>query len=410
MGNAFRSITNRSLLAFILLPWISPGYSAMGESSGAEKARSVEWVTAAIEAPRLEQRILVSNLLNTAVSYHVYIPEAYDSEPKRSFPVIYWLHGHNATPARIPDVLQYYVQAMQQGHIPPAIIVFPNGMAESMWIDSKDGSVPMESLLVKEVVVDVDKNFRTIRKLEGRLLEGFSMGGYGAARLGAKYPEIFGSVSILGAGPMQREFLADESRNKAVEARKRVLKEVFGDDPGYFREQSPWVLIDLNSDRVSKGIAIRIIVGERDLAVEPNREFSAHLKKYGIRNTLHVVPDVGHNALKLLFALGEENWRFYRAALNGERKPGDLPTGGEPPRAQQGRSGTARHGGFDHERRKRIVERLKTFDKDGDGMIARWEVPSQALSVFRRIDTNHDDKIEPSELGGFLQSSSLIPN
>ncbi len=35
------------------------------------------------------------------------------------------------------------------------------------------------------------------------MLDGFSMGGYGAGRFGFRYPELFRSVSMMGTGPMQ---------------------------------------------------------------------------------------------------------------------------------------------------------------------------------------------------------------
>jgi enterochelin esterase-like enzyme len=50
----------------------------------------------------------------------------------------------------------------------------------------------MEAIVVRELLPEVDTAFGTIAAREGRILEGFSMGGYGAARLGFKHPERFG--------------------------------------------------------------------------------------------------------------------------------------------------------------------------------------------------------------------------
>jgi len=41
---------------------------------------------------------------------------------------------------------------------------------------------------------------------DGRLVEGFSMGGYGPAHLGFKRSGLFATVSILSGGPLPREF------------------------------------------------------------------------------------------------------------------------------------------------------------------------------------------------------------
>jgi pimeloyl-ACP methyl ester carboxylesterase len=70
--------------------------------------------------------------------------------------------------------------------------------------------------------------------------DGFSMGGYGSARLGFKYPEVFRAVSIVGAGPMQAELIQAPraGRKRAAE----VLAKVYGSDQAYFRAVSPRTL------------------------------------------------------------------------------------------------------------------------------------------------------------------------
>ena len=108
----------------------------------------------------------------------------------------------------VSRLVTYFDRAVRSAYIPPVIVVFPNGLAESMWCDSKDGRVPMETIVVKELLPYIDRTFRTIASREGRMIEGFSMGGYGAARLGLKHHELFGAASVLGAGPLQREFNA----------------------------------------------------------------------------------------------------------------------------------------------------------------------------------------------------------
>ncbi|MFZ4650768.1 MAG: alpha/beta hydrolase-fold protein [Rubrivivax sp.] len=69
--------------------------------------------------------------------------------------------------------------------------MFVNGLPARLWADSKDGASPVETVLIREVIPGVDRSFRTQASREGRILEGFSMGGYGAARLGFKHPELF---------------------------------------------------------------------------------------------------------------------------------------------------------------------------------------------------------------------------
>lgn len=274
------------------------------------------WVTRAVVAPGLEQRLFFSSLAGTQVSYHIYRPEAYHREEKRAFPVIYWLHGYRGGVKELPRLVKYFDWAMRSGKIPAALVVFPNGLSHSMWCNSKDGRVPMESVFINELIPQVDATFRTIRTRSGRLLEGFSMGGYGAARLGFKYADQFGAVSVLGAGPLQREFSIADGPREMAQARSQTLRFIYGDDQSYFRQQSPWMLAEKNAEALRSGhVRLRIVVGERDAMYPPNRIFSSHLSQLRIPHDFVVIPGVGHNPLALFRAYGDENWSFYQAAL-----------------------------------------------------------------------------------------------
>src|SRR5439155_2864928 len=138
-----------------------------------------------------------SSAAGANVSYFIYTPEAYDTAKEQRFPVLYWLHGSGGGLAGVPRLVSHFDGAIRAGKIPPMLVVLPNGLASSMWCDSKDGKVPMETIVLKELLPVIDATYRTIATREGRILEGFSMGGYGAAHLGFKHPELFATISIL---------------------------------------------------------------------------------------------------------------------------------------------------------------------------------------------------------------------
>lgn len=56
-----------------------------------------------------------------------------------------------------------------------------------------------------------------------------------------------------------------------------------------------------------------------------------------------------------------------------------------------------------NERRQRIVQRINSFDKNGDGIILLEDTPERAHKVFKRIDQDNDGKIVQSELDRFVQ-------
>jgi enterochelin esterase-like enzyme len=278
------------------------------------------WVTPAVTAPRVQFRTFESLAAKTKVSYHVYTPAVYDEEPERRFPVLYWLHGTGGGLAGIAPLSAFFDRAMREGKVPPMLVVFPNGLAASMWCDSRDGSVPMETIVVQELLPHLDATFRTLAKREARILEGFSMGGYGAARLGLKYPEIFGAVSILAGGPLDLEFRGPRAAANPAE-RERILQDTFGGDVAHFKAQSPLTIAERNAAAIRGRSRVRQAVGSRDFTVELNRAFSAHLQQINIEHTFTEVPGVGHDTLALLRGLGERNWEFYRAALTLAQSP-----------------------------------------------------------------------------------------
>ncbi|MBU7580996.1 MAG: hypothetical protein KAF27_11100, partial [Porphyrobacter sp.] len=113
-----------------------------------------------------------------------------------------------------------------------------NGLATGMWTDSADGRTPVETMLVREILPLVDRDYRTIASAKGRIIEGFSMGGHGAARIGFRHPELFGAISMLGAGPLDPEFAGPQARANP-DLRSRVLDEVHGGSIERYRAENP---------------------------------------------------------------------------------------------------------------------------------------------------------------------------
>ncbi len=284
-----------------------------------------QWVLPAVNAPRLQHRTFESAAAKATVSYFIYTPEQYDTDKQRRFPVLYWLHGSGGGGAGVPQLVRHFDAAIAAGKTPPMLVVFANGLPNGMWCDSKDGKTPVETMVVKELVPHIDATFRTIASREGRLIEGFSMGGYGAARLGFKHHDLFGAVSILGGGPLQAEFDPEALPRGNPREGRELMKTVYGADQEYFKAQSPWVLAEQNAAAVRATTQVRQAIGDRDVTLANNRAFDAHLTRLNIPHTFTVPPGVDHNPKALLEALGEANWEFYRAAFAAEAVPIPAP-------------------------------------------------------------------------------------
>jgi S-formylglutathione hydrolase FrmB len=167
-------------------------------------------------------------------------------------------------------------------------------------------------MLIQELIPEIDSSFRTVTSREGRIIEGFSMGGYGAGRLGLKYHNLFCAVSMLAAGPLHPEF---ETRRVGPPGRDKLLNEVYGGDMEYFRAMSPWRLAEQNAGAVRNGMFFRVVIGDQDNTLDFSRGFSEHMTQLNIPHTFMVLPGIDHNPMKTLNALGEDNWAFYRQAF-----------------------------------------------------------------------------------------------
>jgi enterochelin esterase-like enzyme len=298
------------LSALVALAWATPAVP-LKAAGGAP----LEWVTPSVTAPRVSQGFFHSKAAGSRVSYHIYIPASYGAAQQRRFPVVYWLHGSGGGLPGIEPLSRHVDDTIAAGRLPPCLIVFVNGLRNGMYVDWKDGSAPLETMIVRELVPHIDATYRTIATREGRLLDGFSMGGYGAARLGFKFPGTFAAVSMMGAGPLQEDLEADAPSQKDRAA--SVLQTTYGGDPAYFLQVSPRMLAAQNARTISQSVRVRIVIGRRDGTYASNAAFHEHLKGLGIPHEWIVLDGVGHDTMAMLRALGDRHWAFYRAAFGG---------------------------------------------------------------------------------------------
>lgn len=308
-----------ALIALIALPGCSSSVTTPLDSPQPEvpAPEPLPWVTGQASAIHTQRVVFESDVVRGPVSFHVYVPEVYAEDTEERFPVLVWLHGGGGGIAGIPPLVNLFHGAMARGDIPPMLLVFPNGLPLGMWTDSVDGRQPVETLLMTEILPLVDATYRTLPPASGRILEGWSMGGYGALRLGLIYSGAFAGISALGAGPLQLDFLAEGPRS-SLAGRRQILEQVYGGSLDRFAEVSPWRLAETvrHGDAPGPGVPLRLGVGLRDELFEMNLRFHTHLTELGIPHEFIEVDGVGHDPLAFIQALGDEFWRFHREVLD----------------------------------------------------------------------------------------------
>jgi endo-1,4-beta-xylanase len=294
-------------LALALLAGALPGQdTGLPKGAKAKTFREPTWLMPPVEGPNLHYKTFDSKTAGEKVSYLVYLPPDYEAAVEKRYPVVYWLHGIGGSQEGVPAMAQRLTKAIGDGKTPAMIVVYVNGMIRSSYVDSADGKIPVETVTIKELIPHVDATYRTIASREGRMVEGFSMGGGGAAKWGFKYPDLFGSISIIDGAL----FSPDDASGKSAE----TLTTVYGGDRERFEASNPWKLAEKNADKVKGRTKIRIVTRTTGLS-GTNQKFHEHLERLGLANEFTMIPDAPHSPNPLYDGLGERNWPFYREAF-----------------------------------------------------------------------------------------------
>ena len=186
-----------------------------------------------VERIKVHGVALEGNLEGEAVDRDVivFLPPSYRRDLKRHYPVLYALHGYFigaeqwSHEIHVPQTIEgAFAQGTQD-----MIVVLPdsktvyNGSMYSSSVTTGD----FERFLSHDLVAYVDAHYRTIPDRQSRGLVGHSMGGYGAARIGMKHPDVFGVLYMMspcclspmssgGPGP------ADQARERAIAGEKKA--------------------------------------------------------------------------------------------------------------------------------------------------------------------------------------------
>jgi enterochelin esterase-like enzyme len=250
-----------------------------------------------------------SRLAGGEVSYLVYLPPTYQSEPAQRYPSVYWLHGLNGDQRSGLPFVEQLDAAIRAGKAPAMIAVLANGMRDSFYCDSPDGKWPIESVVIKELIPHIDKTYRTIARREMRAVEGYSMGGYGAAHLGFKYPQVFGIVGVMAGALI----------TPRAEVQAGVFKKMYGADEAYVHANDPFELVRKNADTIRDRTVIRIAVGDQDNLRVRDQAFHELLGQLKIEHEYELVPGVAHNGALFYKTLGASAFAWYQRAVNSRQ-------------------------------------------------------------------------------------------
>ncbi len=291
------------------------------------KAVTVERIT-------VHSRAIEGNLEGNSADRAVLVvlPPSYRTTPTRRYPVVYALHGYSIGAE----------QWAKEIHVPQTIEgAFAKGAREMIVVlpDSKtvhNGSFyassvtvgDFEQFIAHDLVRSIDARYRTLADRRSRGLAGHSMGGYGAARIGMKHPDIFGALYMMSPCCLSIRALGipDAAAEKTVRALRSPAESeslswglraqlataaawspnpkappLFVDLPikdgvaqpdviARWAANAPLSMLDQYVGNLRRYAAIGLDVGDRDGLKDDAAALHAGLDRYGIANQFAVYP------------------------------------------------------------------------------------------------------------------------
>jgi enterochelin esterase-like enzyme len=253
-----------------------------------------------------------STAMNCDVGYNIYLPPNYAAASER-YPVVYWLPGGGWNEqAESPTIAQGLLGgidgAIEKGKLPPLIFVIVNGGRYTRYYDSLDGSIMMETTVIKELIPHINATYRTLPTRDGRGVQGGSMGGMGSLKFAFKYPELFGSAVAFCPAMLDAE--ANMERNPTL------IPALFKGDKSLFTKDSPAAMLVTNADKIRGKLAIKIVIGSEDGLLKWTEQLHASMVKLKISHELEIVGGVGHD-------FGDPDTGIYEHQLHGLRYAAD---------------------------------------------------------------------------------------
>jgi putative tributyrin esterase len=229
----------------------------------------------------VKDSVFHSAALQRDMRYRVLLPRDYNKGGR--FSVLYLLHGLYG------DYLNWDTRTGLENYARNLhlLIVMPD--ADDSWY-TNSATVPsdeFEDYIAKDLLAEIDEKYRTIRERHGRAIAGLSMGGYGAVKLGLKYPDLFafaGSLSGALDAAQNLDILRPEFAAK--------LREVFGNEGSRERAENDVTLL-LNATHQTPFPYFYLGCGTADFFLDTNRAFVMQLSSRKIAYEYHETPG-GH--------------------------------------------------------------------------------------------------------------------
>lgn len=198
----------------------------------------------------------------------VFVPE---NEVATDLPIAILLHGVYGSANSWSRQAGAHLTAQQlinEGKMRPMILAMPS---DGLWGDGSaylaHNGYNFDKWIVEDVVDAVKLNIPQAANSSNLFISGLSMGGFGALKLGAKYPEKFKAIAAHSAitSLQQMELFVEEP----LTAYQQVLE----------KNEDVFLMLQSNQDKLPR---FRFDCGKDDILIEHNRVLHHQLNTAGI--------------------------------------------------------------------------------------------------------------------------------
>jgi putative tributyrin esterase len=233
------------------------------------KFRTIEVSDPQFESNNLRFMTVKSAHLKGRGDICVYVPPG--TRSAHTLPIVILLHGVYGSAWSWPMQAGVHLQVnelISKGELPPMILAMPS---DGLWGDGS-GYLPhncgnYEKWIVEDVPAALLETIKGAKPESPLFMAGFSMGGFGALRIGAKYGKLFKGIaghSSMTAMPQLKFFVQEPL--KSYSQNEVIDEDVFA-TMKHYREHLPPVRFDC---------------GISDSLVKYNRDLHSKLEKAGI--------------------------------------------------------------------------------------------------------------------------------
>lgn len=242
---------------------------------------------------RLETYTLHSDLLNADKSCTVYLPDGYDRDTTRHYPILYLLHGASGchTDWSVKGNMRQIVdEAIAAGMAHPMVIVMPdaagegeNYTGEHMGYFDVEGW-PYERFFFEEFLPAVESRYRIEADKQHRAIAGLSMGGGGTAAYALHHPELFGSAcpmsGLLDIFPGPRDYDNAFQRSVVENSPVALLRKMTDQEVEAVRTIRWWVDCGDDDFLWKSNVAFYTLMRERNIPVQYRMRDGGHTWRY----------------------------------------------------------------------------------------------------------------------------------